>query len=406
VGGFALLGLFGGDGEPEFVDQPATPVVTTVPEATPPTTSLPVESPTTTGMLESDRWAVIESDFGNGDVTGVIVWGDQIIAVGITPSGARCGGTDPDPGDGVEWPACSGVIWTSDDGTEWSTVALFENAQVMAIAEIADRLVAVGSGAWTSEDGLNWAPVEDPDIAQFASADVATLHRTAVAGDQIFVLEWGGRMWSSSDGLAWSEVPDRPELLWLVATDGDGVVGLVADQTGEFGLPAGDIALERSTDLETWQRLSLIPGSADYEVGQVAVTGHGYFVQGSPRDAFELHRGIHLWSSPDGVSWTETDLVGPDDGIDRSWYGGFLVEYDGGLVLVGGYRLNNSPEAVYGAVFMSSDGINWEMVSDRSRVFWGWMGLAAELSNGELIVFGSAPGAEDDQARAWIRATG
>jgi hypothetical protein len=115
------------------------------------------------------------------------------------------------------WPACEPVVWTSDDGINWSmerTSLTGEGNYVYDVAWKDDMLIAVGGRgidepvAWGSSDGIEWT-----DITPTTNRSII-LYRVEASGAGWVILgrdPLGSRTvgWTSRDGSCWEALaPD------------------------------------------------------------------------------------------------------------------------------------------------------------------------------------------------------
>lgn len=211
---------------------------------------------------------------------------------------------------------------------------------------------------WYSYDGRNWTAVTD------AAPWGPRAGHVFVFEDQMWVM--GGHRgthrlldtWCSSDGESWSQVSEslawgrrrfgsvvvHGEELWVIGTrESLDVSGCYTDV---WHSPDGINWLELIPD-EPWEcRAGRELGFEDalWIVGGIVVPGGDDWLY------FD-----DVWSSPDGLTWTEVTADAPWSG--RS--GHAVVGYSGDMWVVGGKCGD-----VFGDVWRSPDGSNWTSVTD------------------------------------------
>ena len=278
-------------------------------------------------------------DGGDGGTADIVVHGGRAIAAGSAGSMARVRSTtdgstwtsclDPDfaPGDGytgssvgrvavgpggviiggLEWSEAGQhpVIWTSEDGTDWSrTASLASTGGIRAVASDGAGWVAVGVASvpandltkaafWRSQDGRSWTELAD-DGTRMRVEPVAVAWTGAgyVAVGYEGILTGNGaafrpQAWRSDDGTSWS----RAE---------------ATDDTSIWPFPgATPVANEGALGGGTMVDL------VDLEGGLLAVGSYWGLDPALPsKDGMHLSlasRGV-AWTSMDGTAWT----LGPE----------------------------------------------------------------------------------------------
>ena len=264
---------------------------------------------------------------------------------------------------------------------------------VEAVASAPPGLLAVGSeynGAdndavvWSSPDGVAWSRVPDPG-GVFGGPGWQGMHAATAGGPGWVAVghddsgeDWNAAVWTSPDGLAWTRVPHDEALfggqndqeMFGVAAAGPGLVAVGVDDES----PAAWV----SADGLVWQkvpsdRFSSSPEFADADKvlrsvtaggpGLVAVGSIGFYSEATDGDDLDAA----VWVSSDGLTWV---LVSED----AATFGGpgtqemSAVTAGGpGFAAVGWDYSAGDAEA---AVWTSPDGTNWTRVLDPA-VFGG-----------------------------------
>lgn len=302
----------------------------------------------------------------NSELVSVTYGDGKFVAVGYHVSAAKAG----------EFPANNALIAVSNDGENWSTPTLDDEAAVYDVAYGNGQFVALGSRV---EEQLDTAPIRELRI--LTSPDGTTWTRQSTEprdssfydiayGNGIFVATSPGASLVSTDGVSWQFAPDR-------ALQGNVGLAFVDEEFVAWG--SGGTIL-RSSDGVTWTEENAdgvwdvwhlawineqwlgagVEGiSRPYEAspdGPLVLrsadlsnwTSSRPFSKQLPRD-FAYGAGSYVsvfheqapMTSTDGVSWTSTD---GDEAIGTD-----VVFADGKFVTVG-------PDGV----FTSGDGKSWK----------------------------------------------
>jgi hypothetical protein len=118
-------------------------------------------------VFASGSWSVADLPAAAGQVTGIAEIGDRLIAVGHGLPDDR-----------------SGFIWESTDGQSWRAVQAIEDAALYDVVGGDGVVVAVGArldaemnataAAWSSTDGTTWEPADVAGSRSTAMASVST----------------------------------------------------------------------------------------------------------------------------------------------------------------------------------------------------------------------------------------
>lgn len=214
----------------------------------------------------------------DGTARGLAQLGRRTVAVGRSPDG-------------------SAAAWVRDADGAWrdaGPVPVFADADVMAVAALGRRFVAVGS------------VVESLIVGSAVTA----------AGRELPVVErrTSPACWSSPDGTSWSRAALAGATgyarLLSVAAGPSAAVAVGAALDGE-GADAGVPLVARTSDGGSWsvQPAEGIAGLAEGELSSIAYHAGGWWA------ASVSLSGSALWSSADGLGWTPvatpTAVAGP-----------------------------------------------------------------------------------------------
>lgn len=333
-----------------------------------------------------------------------------------------------EPGPSIDFES---LVWTRTPISE-----LFgEDSEVRALTSGGPGFIAVGfanedAAVWTSPDAHTWTRLPQ-DYEVFGGSEIADV---TIGGPGLVAVGQhdtrGGiapAVWTSPDGLTWSRVVieetssetdgNRPrESMESVASGGPGLVAVGHEtKTLEGAWNFSTVGrVWTSPDGVTWTQIPHDPEmfghATSYEtsssINQVVSGGPGFVAIGT------LNGDAAVWTSPDGLAWTPTTegLTWTSSVID----GGFVhdvVAGGPGLVAVGGYELDqtckpNTPLDCYAAVWTSADGITWDPVPHDDAVFGGGpdkQGMSSVTSIGtDLVAVGSGVWTSDDGTN-WTR---
>ena len=346
----------------DVVTEPAsTPTVTDpVPPAGESDTGPP---PSVTDSL-GYQWSRVPDESGaiaNGDtwIRSVVAGGPGFVAVG----------SDND------WAA----VWTSPDGVAWSRVphddAIFNSGRISSVVVGGPGLVAVGyfdeqpdlpvgvggggdAAVWTSPDGVAWSRVSQ-DEAVFGGPGHQWMSGVTIGGPGLVAVGWdesnGAAVWTSADGIVWSRVPPSDLLSSRLRDSGDSMTAVTAGGPGLVAVGSNNVG--------------------DYHASIPAV-----------------------WTSPDGINWSEvpddTAFAGGSDGYPRITS---VTTGGPGLVAVGWID-------GHAAVWTSPDGVAWSRVPHDDRIFGGsWTSMSDVIDVGSGLI---AVGVSHGQAAVWTSPDG
>jgi len=227
-------------------------------------------------------------------------------------------------------------VWSSADGKSWVQVApeapwlhsdlpmsvVFKKRMWMMGGWYNGRLPghSASNAVWSSTDGANW---------KLATAKAGWSPRLAAA-----VVEFKGRMWMLG-GTEDYYFGDRKSLKNDVWSSADGRTWTLATANAAWAPRAYHQALVHD--------------------GKIWVFGGGNYVP-------EYEAFNDVWSSPDGIHWTQVTAAAPWS--PRLWFS--AVTYRGRMWVLGGW--SKVPEQNWGDVWYSQDGAQWTRLT--AQTMW------------------------------------
>lgn len=303
--------------------------------------------------------------------------GRLFMVAGWNPYAPPDGFDDVDPALGLVPRPTTDEVWSSVDGVSW-TLALprdhgtFERRHAHNALLFHDRLWMIGGDWWqhaynhdvvSSSDGVHWTV----EVAQTPWSDRALLvagvhddHLWVVGGQDLAgpreSFAYHNDVWRSADGITWEEVlPDGPES--PTHFSGRGVIGELASFRG---------------------RLWLV-GGGRYRDDAV---GTSYFQE--------------VWSSADGVTWTE-HAPPPWDG--RIWHD--VRVFDDRLFVLFG----SNPRGNLNEVWFTDDGETWERLPEELSIAPGSHAQGVAETPDGLVVAGGNYGFAGSSRASFDRST-
>ncbi len=221
-------------------------------------------------------------------------------------------------------------VWTMTDG-EWSQSEVDQSdLWLYQVADDGDRLIGVGEGPggpalWMSTDGVNWAS----EFAIVPQNDGSYVSLTAVAADE------SGAVGALAYREKWSDY--RPLVIeqdgyTLTFEDGETVLSVTEDSSGEVVLEIGWESFEREGGLETitWE-----DGVTYIELDNgdvVAIADEDAYEAMESRWTDQGERGISVFLN-DGTRWSEA-IVDVEGGLNGATQ---LYMVDGKIFIAGSY---------------------------------------------------------------------
>ena len=236
-----------------------------------------------------------------------------------------------------------------------------------------DSFHAPPRDVWSSSDGKAWKLVTKD--APWKHSD---LPMTVVYKDQMwFMGGWfNGRLpghsasnevWSSTDGVEWKQATDHAG--WTPR-----IAAAVVEFQGKMWLLGGtenyyfgdEKSLKNdvwsSADGKEWKLATADAGWTPRAYHQAAVLNNRLYVFGGGNYVPQYHAVNDVWSSADGVQWTQETAAAPWH--PRLWFSS--VVHRDRIWVLGGW--SNNPSKNWGDVWHSKDGKNWRQL--KSDVIW------------------------------------
>jgi hypothetical protein len=403
-------GTGAGDPSPSPSPGPSEPVAPSAdPSASedPSPTAAPSDPPETP-VAAPDEWTLVHS-FGDESTRwagGEIAWGDAgFLAIGRRYEGGEGG---PRIAEYSMWQSGDGETWTQvpypapGDGGRYDPAALMtaaDGSYVLHALQFSATPTETPLVSLRSTDGTTWEPI---DTGLPAEMFVQSVEEDGPSG-YLLVGGQGGEtnptLWLSADGLRWELVHEFSQDETYVQLDGSdgGAEGYVV--MGRRIQPDSS-TYERfafaSADGREWVEATAPFGADDQAfVWDVAVTSRGGDWLATLGDPSEL---ITLYSSPDGLAWTE---IGTVQGNPRSLAStGLFEEIGPELILSPGATVS---ELGTPGTWSSTDGTTWAPVDLGADAFLGELAHG----NGVVALTGTVPGpggSTTSTGAIWIRA--
>ncbi|MFN0104745.1 MAG: kelch repeat-containing protein [Bryobacteraceae bacterium] len=221
---------------------------------------------------------------------------------------------------------------------------------------------------WNSADGKTWNRIADD--APWLHSD---LPMTIAFKNRIWIMGgwYNGRLpghsasnaiWSSNDGAKWQRM--TPNGAWSSR-----LAAAIVEFRGRMWIIGGTEnyyfgdrrSLKNdvwsSADGRTWTLATANAGWAPRAYHQAVVHDGRIWVFGGGNYVPEYQAMNDVWSSPDGVNWTQVTAAAPWS--PRIWFS--AVTYRGRMWLLGGW--SRVPEQNWGDVWYSADGKDWTRLS-------------------------------------------
>jgi hypothetical protein len=205
---------------------------------------------------------------------------------------------------------------------------------------------------WSSSDGITWT-----QVSVSPTFPPRSVHTSVVFNNNLWVI--GGYtngpsndVWSSPDGVTWTEVtpaanfPARQSHTTVVFDNKMWAIG------GFETNPLGQLAdVWNSSDGVTWTQVNTINMPARTHHQTVVFNNKIWLIAGLGENG----RTNDVWNSSDGITW---ELINPSADFDGRYYHS-AITFDDKMWVIGGNGFNGSESVHFNDVWSSSDGINW-----------------------------------------------
>lgn len=228
---------------------------------------------------------------------------------------------------------------------------------------------------WSSADGKDWklvtkeAPMKHTDLPM-----------NVVFQDKMWVMGgwYNGRLpghsasnevWSTTDGAKWDQVTDKAAWTPRIAAGLVEFKGRMYLLGGTENYYFGDEKSLKndvwsSADGKEWKLETANAGWAPRAYHQAVVLNDKIYVLGGGSYTPKYFAKNDVWSSSDGVTWTEETAAAPWS--PRAWSSSIV--YRGRMWVIGGW--NNEPgggSKNWGDVWHSADGKNWQQLETKTK---------------------------------------
>ena len=242
---------------------------------------------------------------------------------------------------GELWLTSNGV-WHTSDGSAWTAVSGTSAPGGQCTLSFNDKLWSIYGGApgkvWSSTDGISW--VEEVFSAPWTGSS-RLYPRCVVWNGNLWMIGNGDQswqyndIWSSPDGTTWTQVGSLPTPH----------AGLILPFDGKLWALGPGTSVRSSTDGINWLPATLSAPSFGARACAAAVADAAMWVI----------CGDKVWTSSDGVSWSEAQPDGPfpprTDFALTSWDPVQLS--NPGMWLIGGWWSDGAQVATLGDVWVS-----------------------------------------------------
>lgn len=199
------------------------------------------------------------------------------------------------------------AIWRSADGLAWQEVdaGAFGTRTPFSIASDGTRYIVLAhdgdrTAVYRSDDGLQWEPIAGQPILEDAriwdvAADTGGFGFIALAG---LIDDGHPSLWSSPDGALWAQN--------LEVLDGAEPIRLAIGPSEALAFGYGALQLDQSIAPASWASAT----GSDWQRHDPPTAGHGGLEVAAPIPAgwfaagYVDRKGIVVWYSPDGRTWT------------------------------------------------------------------------------------------------------
>ena len=226
---------------------------------------------------------------------------------------------------------------------------------------------------WSSADGRQWNLVEK--TAPWIHSD---LPMSLVFNDRMWMMGgwYNGRLeghsasnqvWWSTDGAKWEQSTDAADWSPRIAAATVEFRGRMWILGGTENYYFGDEKSSKndvwsSADGKTWKQETAAAEWSPRAYHQAVVLNDRIYLFGGGNYVPKYHANNEVWSSSDGVHWTQETEAAPWH--PRLWFSAAV--YRNHMFVTGGW--SNNPSTNWGDVWCSRDGRHWERLT--SNVIW------------------------------------
>lgn len=287
------------------------------------------------------------------------------------------------------WSSPDGVSWQFEtDRTGWSPRwnpnAVSFNGRLWVVGGGSCDYTAAPDSVWFYESAEVWSSVDGSDwmLETIAPFSPRLGHAMVVFNGQMWVIGGGDSVgtrdvWASSDGINWTQ---KTAMAPWSAREGLGAVvynGRIFIMGGVWmGLERRDVW--SSVDGVNWRLETNTPGWAARRYPNVVnFNGRIWLIGGVYTQAPNLMPCLDIWSTSDGVTWTQE--VQNAQFLERGWP--TVAVFDNRIWMMGGYWYQGLNDC-----WTTTDGVNWNLQGNAA-----WPGRSLHVSTvhaGKLWVLG------------------
>jgi parallel beta-helix repeat protein len=285
-------------------------------------------------------------------------------------------------------------VWSSSDGVTWTQAtasAAFSARAYHTSVVFNGKMWVIGgydvngetNDVWSSSDGVTWTQANAS-----AAFPPRNGHTSVVFNNQMWVI--GGEndtgyfndVWSSSDGVTWTQATASAAFsartghtsvvfnnqLWVIGGYGN---------VGEGAAPLNDVW--SSSDGVTWTQVTDSAAFLPRDSHTSVVFNNQMWVIGGYGNVGEGGAPLNdVWSSSNGVTWTQATSSAAFPPRDSHT----SVDFNNQMWVIGGYRYSDTND-----VWSSSDGVTWTQAT-ASAIFSARTGHTSVVFNNQMWVIG------------------
>ncbi|MFH1542222.1 MAG: kelch repeat-containing protein [bacterium] len=296
--------------------------------------------------------------------------------------------TTTNPNLGATWTEATADAYSGGLGRYGHSSVVFDSKMWVIGGRdiVGDEGVTFTSEAWYSSEGEFWT-LATPSLPFFSSySDLVVLDNQlyAIAVQSEFGSDYGNDVYRSSNGEDWVKIFDGGELggafnpmYGLRAVVFNNKIWVI----GGFFSGAGGVAINQiwsSADGASWTEERNADFSGRYNFGAVVFDEKIWVIGGYGNDDVLLN---DVWYSADGANWTEATT---EAGFSPRQLHSTVVQ-DGKIWVIGGDEISTEAYGKVDDVWSSPDGISWTQVATGAE-FGRRAGHSSVSFNGKLWV--------------------